>query len=117
MLWDMSPNNIPTVTEEEIAATLGLPALTVLQANYPNPFNSTTQIPYRLAAPGPVRLVLYNTLGQPVRILVNELQAAGRYQVQWDGRDRYGSAVAAGVYVARLHFPGGVQTQRMLYLK
>ena len=92
-------------------------ARTVLQANYPNPFNSTTQIPYRLAAPGSVRLMLYNTLGQPVHILVDELQSAGRYQVQWDGRDRYGSAVAAGVYVARLHFPGGVQTRRMLYLK
>ena len=106
LLWDMSLNNIPTVTEEGIAATPGLPARTVLQANYPNPFNSTTQIPYRLAAPGPVRLVLYNTLGQPVRILVDEIQSAGRYQVQWDGRARYGSAVAAGVYVARLHFPG-----------
>ena len=117
LLWDMSLNNIPTVTEEGIAATSGLPTRTVLQANYPNPFNSTTQIPYRLAAPGSVRLMLYNTLGQPVHILVDELQSAGRYQVQWDGRDRYGSAVAAGVYVARLHFPGGVQTRRMLYLK
>lgn len=117
LLWDMSLNNIPTVTEEGIAATPRLPARTVLQANYPNPFNSTTQIPYRLAATGPVRLVIYNILGQPVRILIDELQSAGRYQVQWDGRDRYGSAVAAGVYVARLHFPGGVQIRRMLYLK
>ena len=117
LLWDMSLNNIPTVTEEGIAATPRLPTRTVLQANYPNPFNSTTQIPYHLAVPGPVRLVIYNTLGQPVRILVDEFQAVGRYQVQWDGRDRYGSAVAAGVYVARLHFPGGAQIRRMLYLK
>ncbi len=117
LLWDMSRSNIPTVAEEEIAATPGLPTRTVLQANYPNPFNSTTQLPYRLAAPGPVRLVIYNTLGQPVRILVDEFQAVGRYQVQWDGRDQYGSAVAAGVYVGRLHFPGEVQTRRMLYLK
>ena len=117
LLWDMSLSNIPTVTEEGIAATPGLLTRTVLQANYPNPFNSTTQIPYRLATPGPVRLVIYNTLGQPVRILVDEFQAAGRYQVQWNGRDRYGSVVAAGVYVARLHFPGEVQIRRMLYLK
>lgn len=117
LLWDTSLNNIPTVTEEGIAATPRLPTRTILQANYPNPFNSTTQIPYLLAAPGPVRLVIYNTLGQPVRILVDEFQAVGRYQVQWDGRDRYGSAVAAGVYVARLHFPGGAQIRRMLYLK
>ena len=117
LLWDTSLNNIPTVTEEGIAATPGLPTRTVLLANYPNPFNSTTQILYRLAAPGPVRLVIYNTLGQPVRTLVDEFQAIGRYQVQWDCRDRYGSAVAAGVYVARLLSPGGVQTRRMLYLK
>ena len=88
-----------------------------LEPNAPNPFNSSTQIPYRLDSPGLVRLVIYNALGQPVRTLVEESQAAGAYLVHWDARDRQGSAVAAGVYFARLQYPGGVQTRRMLYLK
>ena len=88
-----------------------------LGANAPNPFNSSTLIPYRLADSGWTRLVIYNTLGQQVSTLVDVFQAAGAYQVLWDGRDRQGAAVAAGVYFARLHYPGGVQTRRMLYLR
>ncbi len=64
-----------------------------------------------------MRLAIYNVLGQPVRILVDELQAAGFYQVHWDARDQGGAALAAGVYLARLRYPGGVQTRRLLLLK
>ena len=95
----------------------GQPPAVRLEPNAPNPFNSSTLIPYRLQSPGPVRLVIYNALGQPVRTLVEESQPAGAHLVHWDARDRQGSAVAAGVYFARLHYPGGVQTRRMLYLK
>ncbi len=73
--------------------------------------------PYRLAAPGPVRLEIYNILGQSIRTLVDEAQEAGFYKVHWDGRDRRGVIVAAGVYLVHLHYPGGVQTRRLLVLK
>ncbi len=88
-----------------------------LAPNAPNPFNATTLIPYRLDADGPVRLEIYNLLGQRMRTLVDEVQAAGAYRVRWDARDGRGAAVAAGVYFIRLHHPGGVHTRRMLYLK
>ena len=88
-----------------------------LVPNAPNPFNASTLIPYRLAAPGPVRLEIYNLLGQPVRTLVDQYQDAGFYKVRWDARDRRGALVSAGMYLVRLHYPGGVQTQRLLYLK
>ena len=39
------------------------------------------------------------------------------YQVHWDGRDLHGAELSTGVYLARLHYPGGVQIQRLLYLK
>ena len=88
-----------------------------LYPNVPNPFNASTQIAYRLATPGPVRLEIYNMLGQAVHTLVDEFQAAGSYRVHWDARDQWGVPVAAGVYLSRLHYPGGVQTRRMLLLK
>ena len=88
-----------------------------LDPNVPNPFNASTQITYRLATPGPVRLEIYNVLGQPVHTLVDEFQTAGFHQVHWDARDQQGFAVAAGVYISRLHYPGGVQTRRLLLLK
>ncbi len=104
-------------TTVEATVVDDLPAASGLNPNYPNPFNSPTRISYRLATPGPVRLEIYNVLGQPVRTLVDEPQIAGFYQVSWDARDHWGSAVAAGVYLMRLHYPGGVRTRRLLYLK
>ena len=106
-----------TDTTVEAAVTDDLPAASGLDPNHPNPFNGSTQISYRLAAPGPVRLAIYNVLGQPVRTLVDESQTAGFYQVSWDARDHRGSTVAAGVYLMRLHYPDGVRTRRLLYLK
>ena len=79
--------------------------------------NSQTVLSYLLFHPGPVRLVIYNTLGQPVRTLVEEVQTAGSYQVSWDARDQRSAAVGSGVYLSRLSYPGGVQTQRLLLLR
>ncbi len=95
----------------------GLPALSGLAPNYPNPFNAGTWLVYRLADPGPVRLEVYNVLGQRVRTLVDEVRNAGSYQVHWDARDQGGTPAAAGVYVTRLQYPGGEQTRRLLLLK
>ena len=89
------------------------PATSRLSPNFPNPFNASTQIAYHLATPGRVRLKIYNTLGQPVRTLVDQFQSAGSYQVRWDA----GTALAAGIYLVRLHYPGGEQTRRLLLLK
>ena len=87
----------------------------------PNPFNSATnsatQIAYHLSSPGPVHLVIYNLMGQPVRTLVNEFQTAGSYRVQWDARDQQGASLSSGIYITRLSYPGGVQTRCVLYLK
>ena len=101
---------------KEGAASEG-PAVSGLSPNFPNPFNSTTQIAYRLATPGPVRLEIYNALGQPVRTLIDQVQAAGFYQVHWDALDQRGAAVAAGVYLIRLYYPDGVQSRKLLCLK
>ena len=100
-----------------IDASPSLPGQTALLDNYPNPFNSRTRVAYRLAASGPVRLSIYNTLGQPVRTLVDGSQAAGEHRVAWDARDGQGAAVSSGVYVTWLEVPGGVQTRRLLLLR
>lgn len=101
-------------TAAKAVAAYGPPGLA---PNAPNPFNSTTRISYRLARPGSVRLDIYDMLGQPVRTLVDQVQAPGFYQVPWDARDQHGADVATGVYLTCLHYPGGVQTRQLLYLK
>ena len=99
------------------STTPAIPTTSGLDPNFPNPFNASTQIAYRLATPRLVRLEIYNVLGQPVRTLVNQFQPAGFYQVRWDARDQRGAEVAAGVYLTRLRHPDGAQTRRLLYLK
>ena len=98
-------------------ASLYLPASSGLEPSFPNPFNNSTRVPYRLAGTGQVQLEIYNVLGQLVRTLVDEVQAAGSHQAGWDARDRHGAPVAAGVYLARLQYRGGVETRRLLYLE
>ena len=107
----------PTATVVAGTPQPAVPTTSGLDPSFPNPFNSSTQISYRLASPGLVRLTIYTVLGQPVRTLVDHVQAAGVYQVAWDARDQRGVAVAAGVYLTCLHYPGGKQTRRVLYLK
>ena len=109
--------DVRIVQVESLAAAKAVAATSGLAPNVPNPFNSVTQIAYHLSSPGPVQLVIYNVLGQPVRTLVDQFQAAGSYQAQWDARDQRGTSLSSGVYITRLSYPGGVQTQRLLYLK
>ena len=109
--------NVRVVRVEPLAAAKAVAATSGLAPNVPNPFNSATQIAYHLSSPGPVQLVIYNVLGQPVRTLVDQFQTAGSYQVQWDARDQRGTSLSSGVYITRLSYPGGEQTQRLLYLK
>ena len=107
----------PLAASKPVLAAETVPEVSGLAPNFPNPFNSATLITYHLSSPGPVQLVIYNVLGQPVRTLVNESQAAGTYQIRWDVLDQRGGSLSTGIYIARLSYPGGVQTRRLLYLK
>ena len=95
---------------------LVLPRAVRLGPNYPNPFNPSTIIPYQLATTAPVRLEVFNILGQRVATLVDEEQSAGVYRARWDGTDAAGGAAAAGVYLYRLTVAGAHQTGKMVLL-
>jgi len=94
-----------------------IPSAYALTQNYPNPFNPQTQIAYSLPEAGRVRLIIYNLLGQTVRTLVDETQAAGRHSVRWDGRDDEGRRLASGVYLYRLKANGFSAVRRMVMVK
>ena len=64
-----------------------------------------------------MRLVIYNTLGQQVRVLAEGWHRAGEHEVVWDGRDFAGRAMASGVYIYQLKAGDESATQKMLLLK
>ncbi|MGA9293130.1 MAG: T9SS type A sorting domain-containing protein [Ignavibacteriaceae bacterium] len=68
-----------------------------LNYNYPNPFNSITRITYTIAAYHKVKLTVYDILGREVRILVDNYQEKGNYEVDFDA-----SGLASGIYFYRL---------------
>ena len=79
-----------------LGGAFALPEGFVLGANYPNPFNPATLIPYQLATTAQVRLEVFNTLGQRMATLVEGEQGAGTYQARWDGTDAVGRAGCCG---------------------
>ena len=101
---------------------LMVPKKTVLFANYPNPFNPETWIPYQLSEPAAVTLHIYSINGTLIRTLVLEHQSAGMYQnrsraAYWDGKNEVGEAVASGVYFYTLTAGEFAATRKMLILK
>jgi PKD repeat protein len=101
---------------QELSVRL-VPDQFALVQNFPNPFNPETTIAYDLSERAPVRLEIYDILGQRVRVLMDEVQVAGRYQVRWDGRNAMGQGVGSGVYFYRLQAGRFNQVRRMLLLK
>ncbi|MFZ0391409.1 MAG: DUF4876 domain-containing protein, partial [Calditrichia bacterium] len=69
-----------------------------LFANYPNPFNPRTTMTYQLPEYASVKLVIFNSIGEQVKLLVNENQAPGNYSVVWNGTDYRGRPVSSGIY-------------------
>ena len=94
----------------------GLPQSFSLGPNYPNPFNPSTIIPYQLPAAAPVRLEVFNLLGQRIATLVDRQQPAGFHTAAWNANNAAGQAVAAGVYLYRLQAGDQQQTKRMVLI-
>ena len=102
---------------ESLAAAKAVASASRLGPNVPNPFNSTTLITYHLAEAAPVRLVVYNTLGQVVATLVDAYQETGVYHAAWDGRDASGVPVVSGVYLYRLQAGAFDEVRKMTVLQ
>ena len=90
----------------------GLPSVTELHGNYPNPFNAATNFNYSLAEDGDVKLEIFNLLGQKVATIVDGYQSAGHKAVNWDASD-----YSSGVYFYVLSTGEKNFTKRMTLLK
>jgi len=84
-----------------------------LRQNYPNPFNPSTTIGFTLQHSAPTTLKIYNTVGQEVATLVNEVLEAGVYHQSVF----YAHGLASGVYVARLVSGDQVQMKKIILMK
>jgi hypothetical protein len=98
----------PTATEDEA----GVPRAFALHGNFPNPFNPTTTIRFDVAQTSPVRLRVFNAMGQQVALLVDGIYAPGTHEASFDA-----SALPSGVYVYRIEVGTFQAIRTMVLLK
>lgn len=96
----------------EIEVDVNIPSVYSLEQNYPNPFNPSTTINFSLASEGFVKLVVYNTLGQEVMTLVNEVKESGVHSITFDA-----SSLTSGAYFYKLETAQFNKTMKMLLTK
>jgi hypothetical protein len=94
-----------------------VPAIYKLENNYPNPFNPFTTIEYSVQKTGNVKILIYNTMGQLVRTLLNEQKSIGEHSIIWDGCNDQGRSVATGIYYYQIQAKDFISTKKMLLLK
>ena len=75
-----------------------LPREIASPVNYPNPFTNSTTLDFEVKEPGHVSIIIYNLLGNPVKLLVDEKRNSGKYSLDWDGTDNNGNKLASGTY-------------------
>lgn len=113
----MLENLLAAMTSEVI-----IPDKTGLFANYPNPFNPETWMPYHLARDTEVTIKIYDTTGALVHLLDMGYQKAGDYTsprraAYWDGRTEFGERVASGIYFYTFTAGDYTATRKMVVLK
>lgn len=93
------------------------PVTTQLFNNYPNPFNPETNIKFSLKDKEKVEIVVFNTKGQKVKTLVNDILNQGEHNIIWNGTDETGTKVGSGIYFYRMKSGSYTSTKKMILLK
>ena len=119
---DRSPAAMRTLVYMQQLLATARPEKTQLFANYPNPFNPETWLPYELATDTHVKITIYNTQGVVIRTLQFGHQSAGYYTERdraayWDGRNALGEQVASGLYFYQLETDEMSSMRKMVILK
>ena len=90
---------------------------TELFQNYPNPFAETTTISFQLSVSAPVKINIYNLLGEKIRTVLHAEKPAGPSEVTWNGKDDHGLLQANGVYFVEMRVQNQIYRKKLIYLR
>jgi len=119
--WEGSAGDYGTPNYANTVALIDQTSLSVPSnyslTNYPNPFNPSTILIWNLDKDCKAEISLYAINGQKIVTLVNGFEVAGQHRIQWNGTDRFGKRVSAGVYLARLKAGSKVVLRKLVLLR
>lgn len=88
----------------------------MLGQNYPNPFVTTTTIPFQINKASHVKLAVCNSQGQSVVTLLDEHQFAGNYKKVWNGKSNEGTDLSRGFYIYELQIDRQLKMSKILMI-
>ncbi|MBU1065787.1 S8 family serine peptidase, partial [bacterium] len=118
--WGLIVDDIYIIADRDFLAVddaLPVPDKFKLLSAYPNPFNSSVNIPYALPQNGEVILRIYNMLGQEVYKTTARHTVPGYYSLHWNGKSAYGNILTSGIYFIQMEHGRKLETSKILFLK
>jgi hypothetical protein len=88
------------------------PMATRLDQNFPNPFNPSTVVGFRLSVAGHTTLKVFDMTGREVAVLIDRVMPAGEHSVTFDALE-----LPSGVYLYVMESGGQRLTRKMLLMK
>lgn len=88
-----------------------------LIGNYPNPFNTSTTIKYKVKSKTDISIKIYNIIGEEIEEKILLDQSPGIYDFDWNAKDRYSNSLPSGVYIMCMKNEDHIETKKMLLLK
>lgn len=104
-------------TESIMQSEVSLEESYELYPNYPNPFNTETEIRFSLPEDNHVLIKIYNINGEEIRTLVNEQYIGGEHKIRWDGTDGNGNPVSKGFYLYQIKAGSFTKVERMSLIR
>jgi hypothetical protein len=91
----------------------------ILYANYPNPFNTATNIPFEIGGNELQQTIItvYNIIGQIIKTVLDQKMTPGVHQIIWDGTDNQGRPVSSGLYLFEMRTQNVIMMGKMFLLK
>ena len=89
----------------------------ILYPNYPNPFNPSTTISYKIKLSCNVNLKIYNISGHEIITLIDKNQSKGYHSINWNGRDHSGQQISSGMYIYQLQAGDQTLNKKMIFIQ
>lgn len=105
------------ITTVESSEPAEIPTIFYVTQNFPNPFNPETSLLYHLPEAATVEIVIFNVLGEKIRMLVDESKPAGTYSVKWNGTNELGDIVSSGIYFCVVKAGKFTEKRKMIFIR